>query len=96
MVKIEDVNVGDHITVCLYTDRVSYTVIRKTKAMIEAQKDHQNIDKEKWKAEWYAGGFAGHCANQDLQKWIVKPDPEGKIIKIFSQIYLRARAIDST
>ena len=85
MVKIEEINVGEHVTVCGYSDRTSYTVIRKTKSMIEIQKDFQEIDKENWKPEWVSGGFAGHCTNQNYQKWIVKPDPKGITKRVFAK-----------
>lgn len=82
--KIDEVKVGNHITTLGYSDRTSYTVIRKTARMIEVQKDKQKIDREKWKADWHAGGFAGHVSNDSDQIWIVESDPEGTTQKIFA------------
>lgn len=30
-----------------------------------------------WEMEWHKGGFAGHVANQDEQKWIIESDEQG-------------------
>ena len=29
-----------------------------------------------WKPEWYAGGFAAHCANQSSQTWLYDGDAD--------------------
>jgi len=75
--NINNIEVGCHITECVYTDCISYTVTKINKRFIEAQKDFQEIDRENWKPEVIPGGFAGHCTNQSSQKWIVSKNPNG-------------------
>lgn len=28
------------------------------------------------------GGFVGHCANQDAQRWDIQPDPEAPVVRL--------------
>lgn len=35
-----------------------------------------------WKPEIIPGGFAGHCINQDEQRWIITSLPDAKIARI--------------
>lgn len=76
---IDNTKVGDHVTECLYSDRISYTVVKKTAKTIVVQKDFQEIDKDKWKPEIIPGGFAGHCTNQSEQVWKVESNPNGAL-----------------
>lgn len=32
-----------------------------------------------WKPEVVAGGFSGHCVNNNEQRWKIEPNPEGKV-----------------
>jgi len=32
--------------------------------------------------KWDVGGFAGHCYNQNEQKWFIEPNPENPVIRI--------------
>ena len=82
--NINNVNVGDHVTVCLYTDAISYTVVKKTNRTISVQKDHQEIDHEKWKPNIIPGGFAGYCVNNYEQTWKVKSNTNAPIDKFFA------------
>lgn len=31
---------------------------------------------------WAMGGFAGHCVNQNDQKWVITPNPEAPVERI--------------
>jgi hypothetical protein len=62
---INNVNIGDGITICGYSDRHAYTVIAKTLKTITVQQDDAKLDG--WKPDISPGGFAGHCNNQNNQ-----------------------------
>lgn len=43
------------------------------------------MDAEKdptWKPEFVSGGFAGHCVNNNEQRWIFKSNPEGQVVRV--------------
>ena len=35
-----------------------------------------------WKPDFRPGGFAGHTANNESQRWIIQSDPNGEEIRI--------------
>lgn len=35
-----------------------------------------------WVPNWRVGGFAGHCSNQQEQKWFIKSNPENPVVRI--------------
>ena len=72
------VDVGDGVTLCLYTDRQAFTVIRKTKCAIVIQRDKATLANG-FKPEFVTGGFSAHCVNQDDQEWVYERDPNGEI-----------------
>lgn len=73
-----EVNVGDGVTVCLYSNRHAGTVIKKNKRSITIQYDKAVMD-ENFKPEFVTGGFAGHCTNQNEQTYTYERDPNGRI-----------------
>jgi len=73
-----EVEVGDGVTVCLYTDREAYTVIKRTKYTITIQRD-KVIHSPNFKPEFEAGGFCAHCTNQDDQVYDYERDEQGSI-----------------
>ena len=75
--RVDNTKVGDHVTMLHYTDRESFTVIKKTKWTIVVQRDQQEIDHSKWKRVFHPGGFFGHTSNDQQQVWTVTPDPAG-------------------
>ena len=75
-----EIEVGDGVTECLYSDRHAYTVIARTRTTLTIQKDKATLDPD-FKPEWVVGGFAGHCTNQEEQTWSYEHDPEGAIVK---------------
>lgn len=76
-IGIEDLKIGDGVTVNYYSDRKAATIISKTDKKIEIQFDKQEIDPN-WKPEMVPGGFSAICLNQNDQKWICEPDPNGE------------------
>jgi hypothetical protein len=72
------VNVGDGVTVNLWSDAHAATVIKKTKTTVTVQYDKATLDPN-WKPEWIPGGFAGHCVNQDEQTYTYERNPNGRI-----------------
>ncbi len=72
------VQVGDGVTIHLYSDAHAGTVIKKTKATITVQQDKATIDPN-FKPEFVTGGFAGHCTNQNEQTYTYEPNPNGSI-----------------
>lgn len=71
------VQVGDGVTVKLWTDRHAATVIKKTKFSVTIQYDKATLDPN-FKPEWIPGGFAAHCINQDEQTYTYERDPNGR------------------
>lgn len=75
------VEVGDGVTVNLWSDSHAYTVIKRTPKTITIQQDKATLDSN-FKPEWIPGGFAGHCINQEEQTWTYEPNPNGEILRI--------------
>lgn len=74
--------IGDGVTVCYWTDRKAYTVIRMTPHTLTLQRDkvtHANG----YKPEYIPGGFGAHCTNNAEQKWEYSADPEGEIVRAY-------------
>ena len=74
----EEFQVGDGVSIKYWTDIEPATVIRVTRCSLTLQMDKAELDKD-WRPEIIAGGFAGHCVNQYEQKWVITPDPEGRL-----------------
>ena len=69
--------VGMGATLCFYTDRQAATVIEvKNLKTIVIQTDKATLDPN-WKPDFIAGGFCGHVANNNDQKYTYERDPEG-------------------
>ena len=84
---ITALNVGDGVSVSLWTDIEAYTIIAKTKKMMVLQQDKAtllNADELKF----LPGGFAAHCANQEVQKYAYETDRDGHVIKITLRAWL--------
>ena len=80
--KMKAVQVGDGITIRIYTDCEAYTVIARTEKTLTLQRDKATL-KDSWKPEFVPGGFAMHCCNQEDQEYDYEADPNGKIIKVY-------------
>lgn len=75
-----EIEVGDGVTLHLWSDSHACTVIARTKTTLTIQRDKAILDPN-FKPEWVAGGFAGHCTNQDEQEYTYERNPNGEIIK---------------
>ncbi|UKL30052.1 hypothetical protein [Bacillus phage PK2] len=75
-----NVKVGDGVTMGLYSDAHAGTVVKVTKTQVIVQRDKATLDPN-WKPEVVAGGFAGHCTNQDSQTYTYEQDPNGELTK---------------
>lgn len=79
-VEVEPV-VGMGVTEVLYSDREPYEVIQictPRKVTIR----EMTAKRDNWSPEIIAGGFAGHCVNQDEQKWVYKSNEAGRTLTI--------------
>lgn len=78
---ISALNVGDGVSVSVWTDVEAYTIIKKTPKTILLRSDNAVlINREE--LVFHIGGFAAHCENQRDQRYTYEPDPEGIEIKI--------------
>lgn len=73
-----NVNVGDGVTINLWSDRHAATIIKKTAYSVTVQQDTATLSPD-FKPEWIAGGFAGHCVNQDEQTYTYERNPNGRV-----------------
>lgn len=75
-----EIEVGDGVTMCLWSDRHACTVIARTAKTLTIQRDKATLSPD-FKPEWILGGFAAHCANQSEQKYTYERNPKGEIIR---------------
>lgn len=72
-----NVKVGDGASVKFYSDINAGTIVKVTKSTITIRRDKATLDAN-WKPEFVAGGFAGHCVNQNSQTYTYEPNPNGE------------------
>tara|TARA_Y100000992_G_scaffold277867_1_gene223007 strand:- start:1374 stop:1724 length:351 start_codon:yes stop_codon:yes gene_type:complete len=72
--------VGDHCGIYYYTDIHPATVIKRTEKFVWIQEDKYQLQKD-WKPEIVAGGFAGHCTNNNSQRYDFTRNEDGAISK---------------
>ena len=75
-----EIEVGDGVTVRLYTDAHACTVIARTAKTMTVQRDKATKDPS-FVPQWEPGGFSAICTNNNEQKWNYQRDPQGEIIK---------------
>lgn len=75
-----EIEVGDGVTMCLWSDRHACTVIARTAKTMTIQRDKATRDPN-FKPEWILGGFSAICTNSHEQEWTYERDPDGEIIK---------------
>lgn len=73
---LKSLEVGDRVHIQMYSDVEPATVVKRTAKSITVRKDKAERDPS-WKPEFIVGGFAGHCTNQDSQRWFITEDLEG-------------------
>ena len=67
--RISAAALGDGVTVSVWTD-------------CEALREDKATRSPDFKPEFIAGGFAGHCVNQNDQTYTYEADPTGPTIKV--------------
>lgn len=75
-----EIEVGDGVTMHLYSDSQACTVIARTAKTITIQRD-KAIRDPNFKPEWIPGGFSAICTNSEDQEWTYEPNPNGEVIK---------------
>lgn len=60
---------GEYLTETLYSDTTPYKVVDRTATTLTLQEVLVERDPE-FKPNFVAGGFVGHCTNQDEQTWL--------------------------
>jgi len=64
-----------------YSDVTPFEVVRFVNAKTLAIREMATFELP-WERKFIAGGFLGHVANQDDQKWDIQPDPEAPVVRI--------------
>jgi hypothetical protein len=77
-------SIGDQVTLCGYSDRVSYTVIAATRTTLTIQQNSRTLlngfeSDESDKLQFTPGGFSGHIEGE--QRYEVQVNPNGLIVK---------------
>lgn len=72
------IQVGDGVTVNLWTDAYAATVIKKTPFTVTVRRDKATLDPS-FKPEFIPGGFCGTVINQDEQSYTYEEDPDGEL-----------------
>lgn len=75
-----ELEVGDGVTMHLWSDAHACTIISKTAKTLTIQRD-KAIRDPAVKPEWVLGGFSAICTNSDEQSWTYERDPDGEIIR---------------
>lgn len=75
-----EIEVGDGVTMYLWSDAHACTVIAKTAKTITIQRD-KAIRDPNFTPEWIPGGFSAICTNSDEQSWTYERNPDGEIIR---------------
>jgi len=72
-------NYANHIG---WSDVNPYEVVRViSDKTLEIREMNAERD-ESWKPEIVVGGFAGHCVNQNEQRWIITSDDSREVVRI--------------
>ena len=65
-----------------YSDINPFEVIRKVSdKTLDIRAMSAELDPS-WKLDFVPGGFFGTVVNQGSQKWVIKSDPNGRIVRI--------------
>ena len=83
LAEIDNLEVGDGVTIAGYTDQKCYTIVEKIgRTQMLVQEDTAKRLHEAGDLGPMVGGFACHFAEQHKQRWEVTPNPDGAIVKI--------------
>jgi hypothetical protein len=78
---ISALNIGDGVSVSVWTDIDAYTIVKKTATTITLRGDHQKLANRE-ELRFVSGGFMAHCENQEVQRYEYSPNLDGFEIKI--------------
>jgi hypothetical protein len=74
-------NIGDGVSVSVWTDVDAYTIVKKTATTITLRVDNAKL-LNRDELRFAVGGFAAHCENQEDQRYEYTPNLDGHVIKI--------------
>lgn len=78
---ITALNIGDGISVSLWSDVDACTIVRKTPTTLTLRVDNANL-LNRDELRFITGGFIAHCENQEDQRYEYTPNPDGYEFKI--------------
>lgn len=76
----QELQVGDGVTLHLWSDAQAYTIIARTEKTLTIQRDKATYAPG-YKPEYIPGGFSAICVNDADQEWVYERDPKGEIVK---------------
>lgn len=65
-----------------YTDVTPYRIVRIISDTNIQVQEMKTAIADGWKPAMEAGGFAGHCTNNEAQRWTYEDDPTAPVIRI--------------
>jgi hypothetical protein len=78
---ISALELGDGVSVSVWTDCDAYTIIKKTPTTITLRADKAEL-LNRDELVFIPGGFAAHCENQADQRYSYEANPDGHEVKI--------------
>jgi hypothetical protein len=71
--------VNDGATVCHHSDRAACTIIKISPSGQTIWMQEDSAVLEGWKPKFVAGGFGGHCVNNNEQRYTCQSNPDGHV-----------------
>lgn len=65
-----------------YSDVDPFEVVRSVSEITIEVREMDAVRDPDWKPEFIPGGFAGHCINQDEQRWIITSNAANRVIRL--------------
>ena len=65
-----------------YSDITPYEIVRRISGKTVEIREMNSERDPTWKPEFVVGGYAGHCTNQHMQRWIITPDLSASVRRI--------------
>lgn len=80
--KTMDIEIGTGVTLIGYSDRTPFEVVKVVSdKTLEVRRMDAVLDPD-WKPDFHVGGFMGHTANQNEQKWNLTSNPSNDVLRI--------------
>ena len=79
--EVAALNIGDGVSVSVWTDVGAYTIIKKTRTTMTLRSDSAKLVNRD-ELRFAVGGFMAHCENQEDQRYEYTPNPNGCEVKI--------------